>query len=67
MVKRSSAAGSLAKQAKLDLAKDDDKSGKAVGRTSGSSSGDRDLFACLLMADNLELLMFLLQFQEMPP
>lgn len=39
-MKRSSAAGSLAKQAKLDLAKDDDKSGKAVGRTSGSSSGE---------------------------
>lgn len=39
-MKRSSAAGSIAKQAKLDLAKEDDKSGKAVGRTSGSSSGE---------------------------
>ncbi|KAK4423361.1 THO complex subunit [Sesamum alatum] len=39
-VKRSAAAGSLAKQAKQDLAKEDDKSGKAVGRTAASSSGN---------------------------
>ncbi|KAK6146688.1 hypothetical protein DH2020_020557 [Rehmannia glutinosa] len=40
VVKRSAAAGSLAKQAKQDLSKDEDKSGKAVGRTSGSSSAE---------------------------
>lgn len=40
-VKRSTAVGSLAKQPKQDLAKDDGKSGKAVGRTSVSSSGDK--------------------------
>ncbi|KAL0296552.1 UNVERIFIED_CONTAM: THO complex subunit [Sesamum radiatum] len=40
VVKRSAAAGSLAKQAKQDLAKEDDKSGKAVGRTAASSSGN---------------------------
>ncbi|KAL2518582.1 THO complex subunit 2 [Abeliophyllum distichum] len=39
-VKRSAAVGSLAKQPKQDLAKDDGKSGKAVGRTSVSSSGN---------------------------
>ncbi|CAA2963416.1 THO complex subunit 2 [Olea europaea subsp. europaea] len=39
-VKRSTAVGSLAKQPKQDLAKDDGKSGKAVGRTSVSSSGN---------------------------
>lgn len=41
MVKKTSAAGSHAKQAKPDLAKEDDKPGKNVGRaSSGSSSGD---------------------------
>ncbi|KAL0409045.1 UNVERIFIED_CONTAM: THO complex subunit [Sesamum radiatum] len=40
MVKRSAAAGSLAKQAKQDLAKEDDKSGKAVGRAAAPSSGN---------------------------
>ncbi|KAL8520815.1 hypothetical protein ACS0TY_011389 [Phlomoides rotata] len=50
-VKRSSAAGSLAKQAKLDLAKDDDKSGKAVGRTSGSS-GNAAIIASSAKATN---------------
>lgn len=44
VVKRSAASGSLPKQAKQDHAKDDDKSGKAVGRTSGFSSADRDVF-----------------------
>lgn len=43
-MKRSSAAGSLAKHLKLDLAKEDDKSGKAVGRASGSSPVDIDKF-----------------------
>ncbi|KAH6773938.1 THO2 [Perilla frutescens var. frutescens] len=38
VVKRSSAAGTLAKQARLDLAKEDDKSGKAVGRASGNAA-----------------------------
>ncbi|KAL0446701.1 UNVERIFIED_CONTAM: THO complex subunit [Sesamum latifolium] len=37
VVKRSAAAGSLAKQAKQDLAKEDDKSGKAVGRAAAPS------------------------------
>ncbi|KAA8532437.1 hypothetical protein F0562_032470 [Nyssa sinensis] len=42
-VKWSVAAVSLSKQPKQDLAKDESKSGKPIGRTSGSSStGDRD-------------------------
>ena len=41
--KRSLPSGSLTKQPKLDVAKDDSKSGKGVGRTSGSSTSDRDL------------------------
>ncbi|KAM3705521.1 hypothetical protein ACB094_03G087500 [Castanea mollissima] len=42
-VKRSTIATSLTKPPKQDLAKDDSRSGKAVGRTSGPSSGDKDL------------------------
>ena len=41
--KRSTIATSLTKPPKQDLAKDDSRSGKAVGRTSGPSSGDKDL------------------------
>ncbi|KAL7149573.1 hypothetical protein ABFS83_05G050400 [Erythranthe nasuta] len=37
-VKRSTAVGSVSKQAKQDAAKDDEKSGKAVGRTSGNAA-----------------------------
>ncbi|XP_077241157.1 THO2 isoform X2 [Tasmannia lanceolata] len=46
-IKRSTQAGSLTKQQKLDLAKDDLKSGKSVGRVSASfpSAGDRDFSA----------------------
>lgn len=40
VVKKSSAAGSHAKQVKQDLSKEEDKPGKTVGRASGSSSGD---------------------------
>ncbi|KAL7000789.1 hypothetical protein U1Q18_001940 [Sarracenia purpurea var. burkii] len=42
-VKRSLPAGSLPKQLRQDLGKDDNKSGKAVGRTLGSLTSDRDL------------------------
>ncbi|XP_057478199.1 THO complex subunit 2 isoform X1 [Actinidia eriantha] len=43
-VKRSLPAGSVSKQPRQDLSKDDNKSGKAVGRTSGSfSTIERDL------------------------
>ncbi|KDO60822.1 hypothetical protein CISIN_1g000195mg [Citrus sinensis] len=41
-VKRSVPSASLTKAPKQDLAKDDNKSAKAVGRTSGSSANDRD-------------------------
>ncbi|KAJ7955431.1 THO complex subunit 2 [Quillaja saponaria] len=41
--KRSVPAGSLVKPPKQDAAKDDGKSGKVVGRTSGSLSSDKDL------------------------
>ncbi|CAL0313802.1 unnamed protein product [Lupinus luteus] len=41
--KRSGPAGSVSKPSKQDLAKEDGRSGKAVARTSGSSSSDRDL------------------------
>ncbi|KAJ7980585.1 THO complex subunit 2 [Quillaja saponaria] len=41
--KRLVAGGSLVKQPKQDAAKDDSRSGKVVGRTSGSSSSDKDL------------------------
>ncbi|XP_019437447.1 PREDICTED: THO complex subunit 2-like isoform X2 [Lupinus angustifolius] len=40
--KRSGPAGSVSKPSKQDLAKEDGRSGKAVARTSGSSSSDRD-------------------------
>ncbi|KAJ4710125.1 THO complex subunit 2 [Melia azedarach] len=41
--KRTVPTASLSKTPKQDLTRDDNKSGKAIGRTSGSSSGDRDL------------------------
>ncbi|GAY56567.1 hypothetical protein CUMW_172890 [Citrus unshiu] len=41
-VKRSVPSASLTKAPKQDLVKDDNKSAKAVGRTSGSSANDRD-------------------------
>ncbi|XP_059649799.1 THO complex subunit 2 [Cornus florida] len=42
-VKRSVPTGSLLKQPKQDISKDESKSGKAVGRTSGSSTSDKEL------------------------
>lgn len=41
--KRSASAASVAKPPKQDVAKDDGRSGKAVGRTSSNSTGDKDI------------------------
>ncbi|GFP83587.1 THO complex subunit 2 [Phtheirospermum japonicum] len=52
MVKRSAVAGSVSKQAKQDAAKDEDKPGKAVGRTSSSSGNATSISASAKLANS---------------